>query len=325
MDTNDHKICILLGAYNGSDHIKAQLDSILAQHHVNWELLIRDDGSQDNSRTILEKYAARDPRISLVKDNLGNKGALGNFSLLMEKAVHGSGDYFAFSDQDDIWCPEKLSAQLGLMCKAEANDKKTPVLVHSDMEVVNASLGSISSSFMKYQGIRHKGSDPLKVLLIQNFVTGCTVLVNRKLLEIALPVPSEALMHDWWLGLCAAAFGQVRFIDKPLVRYRQHANNVVGAKSVFQFLNPSNAHWGNAWLSGKNHLTQSVFQAQSLILRILKHDPANQHLPMVKTYSSLLNRSPVSRLATLNRHGIRPQARFRQLLAISRILFLSGK
>jgi len=325
METKYYKICVLMGVYNGADYIEAQLDSILAQHHTNWKLLIRDDGSQDRSIKILEKYAGRDTRITLVHDNFGNKGVLGNFSLLMEKALQVSSEYFAFSDQDDIWCPEKLSSQLELMCQAEVTCQENPILVHSDLEVVTASLGSISPSLMKYQGIGHQTSDPLKVLLVQNFVTGCTVMINRKLLEIALPVPKEALMHDWWIALCATAFGQIRFINKPLVRYRQHGNNAVGAKAVFQFLNPLKTNWYDVWLSGKLHLAQSISQARSLSQRILEYDLSNCYLPLVKAYSSIVNLSPVNRLAELNRLGIRPQTRFRQLLAISRILFLSRK
>ncbi|MCG8638779.1 MAG: glycosyltransferase family 2 protein [Desulfobacterales bacterium] len=314
-----------MGVYNGARHIATQLNSILTQSHTNWELLVRDDVSSDDSMDILKSYADNDTRITLIRDNLGNKGALGNFSLLMEKGLQTSSRYFVFSDQDDIWQPDKLSVQLEQMKKTETNYGEIPILLHSDLEVVSASLDSISPSLMKYQGIRHESFDPLTVLLVQNFITGCTVMINRRLLEIALPLPKSALMHDWWLGLCAAVFGQIQFTNTPLVRYRQHDNNAVGAKSILQFLNPFKVNWWEAWLSGKKNLTQSIFQAQSLGRRILEHDPANQHLPLIQTYSSLLALTPTHRLLELKRRQIYPQAKFRQVLAMSRFLFLSEK
>lgn len=314
-----------MGIYNGSAHIKEQLDSILAQYHCDWELWIRDDVSNDDSLKIVKAYAKQDSRIILIQDDLGKQGALGNFSLLMEKARQSSSGYFAFSDQDDVWFPDKLSSQIEVMDQAGARYPEQPLLVHSDLEVVDASLGVISSSLMKYQGICHRTIDPLRVLLTQNFVTGCTMVFNRKLLEMALPVPANALMHDWWVALCAAVFGHILFMDRPLIRYRQHGDNAVGAKSALRFLNPFKANWRDAWLSGRKHLTQSIFQSQSLSHCIMEHDPSNPSLGLVKIYGSLLTMSPVRRLLVLKREGIRPQARFRQVLAISRILFLPGK
>jgi glycosyltransferase involved in cell wall biosynthesis len=325
MEMSSKKICILLAVYNGAAHIAPQLDSILAQDHTNWELFIRDDGSSDGSQTILQAYAKRDPRILLIRDNEQNKGARGNFSLLMKKAFRTSAHYFAFSDQDDVWRPEKLSAQIKLLCRTEKTCPAVPVLVHSDMEVVGENLVSIAPSFMKYQGIRHTDSDGLRVLLIQNFITGCTVMVNRKMLDIALPVPESALMHDWWLGLCAASMGVIRFIDKPLVMYRQHDSNAVGAKSVSLFLHPKMTTWCVAWLSGLANLRQSVCQARSLAHRIMKHDRSSQHLFLVETYASLADMPPLTRVMAVMQKKILPQTPLRQILTVSRLVFLTGK
>ena len=325
MDKGKRKICILLAVYNGAAHIACQLESILSQDHTHWELFIRDDGSSDGSQKVLQAYADRDPRIFLIRDNSEKLGASGNFSLLMEKAAGSSGRYFAFSDQDDVWRPEKLSAQIKLMCRMEEKYPATPVLVHSDMEVVSENLAPIALSFMKYQGIRHIESDPLRILLIQNFVTGCTVMINRRLLEIALPVPQSALMHDWWLALCAACMGRIRFIDKPLVRYLQHGNNAVGAKPVLLFLHPGKTSWRDAWLSGLANLRQSVCQARSLVNHIKKHHRSDETLFLVETYASLPAAPPLTRVMTVLQQGILPQTRPRQLLAISRLVFLSEK
>jgi glycosyltransferase involved in cell wall biosynthesis len=325
MDMSTAKVCILLAVYNGAAHIASQLDSILAQDHTNWELFIRDDGSLDGSQKIVQAYAKQDPRIFLIKDNEKNKGARGNFSILMEKAARTPAHYVAFSDQDDVWQPEKLSAQIRLMRRTEESFPAAPVLVHSDMAVVSENLASIAPSFMKYQGIRHTDSDPLKVLLIQNFITGCTVMINRRLLDTALPVPKSALMHDWWLGLCAASMGVIRFIDKPLVMYRQHDSNAVGAKPLLVFLHPKKTSWTGAWLSGLANLRQSVCQARSLAQRIMKHDRSNETLFLVEAYASLPAMPPLARVMAVMRKGFLPQTRPRRLLAVSRLFFLSEK
>jgi rhamnosyltransferase len=322
---NPRNISIVLGAYNGSDYLRDQLESILGQSHKNWELVVRDDASSDSTLAILHQYASRDSRIVVLKDDLGNQGVIGNFNCLIEKAMASSSNYFAFSDQDDLWCPDKLSTQLALIRTMEEKYPGQPVLVHSDMEVVDASLASLSPSFMAYQGIFHQVFDPLNVLLVQNFVTGCTMVMNRKLLEIAYPVPRQALMHDWWIALCAAVFGRIEFIDKPLMKYRQHSNNQVGAKPLSKILNPFFYNWYQLWHSGRLHLIQSVLQAQSLYDRILNHDPDNTYLDTVRAYGSILDMTAIKRLKLLYNHAIAPQSNIRKCLTVSRLFFISRK
>jgi len=157
-------------------------------------------------------------------------------------------------------------------------------------------------------------------LLTQNFVTGCTVLVNRRLLDIALPIPEEALMHDWWLALCAAVFGHIGFVDKPLVKYRQHGNNEVGAKHFGDFLNPMTGKWKNRWYEGRENLFQSMKQAQALADRIREHDPDNPNLALVEEYASLYGMSPVKRIQRLHDLGVHAQSGVRQMLLLSRLL-----
>ncbi|MBU3951926.1 MAG: hypothetical protein KJ658_07270, partial [Proteobacteria bacterium] len=197
-----------------------------------------------------------------------------------------------------------------------------PVLVHSDAEVVDTHLNTVCPSFMAYQGICHNRVNPLNNLLVQNFVTGCTLMVNRKLLELAYPVPEAALMHDWWLALCAAVSGRIEFADRPLIRYRQHRNNQVGAKSVTLYLNPFTGRWYSAWESGRQHFAQSVRQAGALADRMAEYGVADRHIRLVKAYASLLELTPVNRVRCLYRHGIRSQTSIRQALMISRLFFI---
>jgi len=316
-----NKVCILLGSYNGALYLGEQIQSIVDQTYRNWELLIRDDGSSDETCSIIDSYSMLDDRIQVVTDGDGNLGACGNFSRLLEFALAQGYEYYAFADQDDVWLPEKLSMMLESMKLEESAMPEQPLLVHSDMEVVDSSLKTINSSFMRYQGVANEDHDPLRVLLVQNYVTGCATLINRALAEMAIPFPKEVLMHDWWLALCAALFGQIIYIDRPLLKYRQHNSNEIGAQSLKSHLNPFKTSWINHWIRGRDNLVQSLHQARVLAERIKMHDPENKNLEPIVAYSNLLNQSPVNRLIKLNTLGVHAQSKLRQALLLSRLLF----
>lgn len=283
-------------------------------------MLIRDDASQNGTPTLLRKLALQYANIQLIDDHLGQLGAGGNFAYLLKTAYDDSADYVLCADQDDIWMPEKIQLLWQQMQKIEHTYPATPILLHSDMEVVDASLQSIHPSFMAYQGINHEPHSPLQILLAQNFITGCTMMINRSLLEFSLPMPKEALLHDWWLALCAAVFGRIEYIDQPLVKYRQHEGNEVGAKHLRSFLNPLSGKWKFRWLEGQKNLFQSMKQAHALAERIREHDPRNSHLPLVKAYAALERTSRFQRVKTLKKLNIRAQSQARQALLLSRLL-----
>ncbi len=320
-----YAIGIVLAVYNGEDFLAQQLESIVLQSHQAWRLYARDDGSHDDSSAIAEKLSKKDQRVHVLTDAKGNLGARGNFALLMERMELGPYQYIAFSDQDDVWRHDKLAIQLDVMHKMEHQFPGAALLVHSDMAVVDASLNMIDPSFMDYQGIRHE-EDAVPVLLAQNFVTGCAALVNRRLLDIALPLPTGALMHDGWLALCAAIFGHIGYIDKPLVQYRQHGNNEVGAKHLSDFLNPFAGKWKQCWLNGRENLFQSMKQAEALASRIHEHDPENENLKLIESYASLQNMPPLKRIRKLHHLGVHTQSKARQILLFSRLLLtLQGR
>jgi len=311
-----------MAVYNGGDFLAPQMESIVGQDYRDWILYVRDDGSSDHSLQTIDQYARQDSRIHLIRDAKGNLGASGNFAALMAAAYESGVQYLMFSDQDDVWRQNKVSCQIDAMRQLEKEYPDTPLLVHSDMAVVHATLAQAAPSFMAYLSIHHEQQEPLKVLLAQNFATGCTVLVNRRLLEIALPMPEDALMHDWWLALCAAVFGHIGYIDAPLLKYRQHGGNEIGAKHIGDFLHPLSGKWKQRWLEGRENLFQSMKQAQALADRIHQHDPENPYLSLIETYASLEGVSPMKRVVKLQRLGIHAQANARQALLLSRLLFI---
>lgn len=316
-----NRVYISLCSYNGEEFLSDQLESIVSQSEENWSLLARDDHSVDSSNAILNDFHLRDSRMSLSDGAESNLGAKGNFSYLLERMSLSTSSYFALSDQDDVWVKSKLSKQLRAMIQAESTKvRDQPILIYSDLEVVDASLDCIASSLMQYQNIQHERLTPLNVLLTQNFVTGCTILMNKRLLNIVLPIPEEALMHDWWIALCAAVFGDIEYIDEPLVKYRQHGKNEVGAKHIVDFMNPLSGKWKKRWYEGRENLFQSMKQAQALADRIREHDPDNPNLALVEEYASLYGMSPVKRIQRLHDLGVHAQSGVRQMLLLSRLL-----
>ena len=219
-----NQVAVLLAAYNGEKFLESLLDSVMFQS-LSLEIYARDDGSKDNTLKILANRAAR---LNLLEDLLGNVGILANYNILVDAS---NAPYMAFADQDDIWEPDKLSAQMDVMRQMEGRyGSQTPLLVHSDLAVCDANMKLIAPSFWKFQRLNPTVT-AFSRLLVQNNVTGCTVLINRALADLAFPIPSEAVMHDWWLALVASAAGKIGFVPRPLVRYRQHGGNQIGAVS----------------------------------------------------------------------------------------------
>jgi glycosyltransferase involved in cell wall biosynthesis len=219
-------IDILLSTYNGAEFLEEQLGSILNQSCNDWILRVRDDGSTDETVAVLRHLC--DPsrtRMTVGTENLGPCRSFGN---LLQQS---SAPYSMFCDQDDIWQTDKLSKSLAFMREMERRwGSRTPILIHSDLKVVDRHLRTIAPSFWRHWGAVPPGRETFNRLLVQNVVTGCTVMINAPLRQLALPFPEDALMHDWWLALTAAAFGHIGHLNEPTVLYRQHGANEVGAK-----------------------------------------------------------------------------------------------
>ena len=220
-----NKIIILLSTYNGEKYLKAQLDSLFSQSYKDFKLIARDDGgSSDKTLEILKSY---DIELLPSNENLGVKG---NFETLLKYAFGNSdAQYFMFCDQDDVWNQDKVKLTLQKMYEMEKLYKNTPILVHTDLEVVDENLHTINPSFMKLQNL-HEKKNRLNNLLIQNTITGCTAMINRDLAKLCLPMSSNAIVHDWWVGLVASYFGKIGYLQQSTIKYRQHTSNTIGAK-----------------------------------------------------------------------------------------------
>ena len=228
---NDEPVAILVATYNGEKYLAEQIESLLNQTYKNFVLYIRDDNSTDATMEIINKYTNRFPeKIIKVTDDRIAKGAYNNFMFLLEY-VYGLNKYnvFMFCDQDDYWLEDKIAITLKAYKDIQEND--VPILVHTDLNVVDASLNIISKSFIKYSNLNGSYKN-FNNYLIQNNVTGCATLVNKKLVDLVKFDLQDMCMHDWYFALIASAFGKIIYIDKPTINYRQHSNNVLGAKKV---------------------------------------------------------------------------------------------
>lgn len=318
-------ILILLGTYNGARFLQEQLESIQRQTAIDWTLLIRDDGSRDGTLEILERFSQSDDRIVLLQDLHGRLGVVRNYGELMRKALERQADVIFFSDQDDVWLPSKMSEQVNqIEALQKSYGQATPILVHSDLEVVDAALDRVHRSFMEFQGIANESQWPLQVLLAQNFVTGCATAINRQLLEIATPIPTTAVMHDWWLAVCAAACGKIRYCPTPMTRYRQHGFNEIGAKSWWKLLNPFQTDFRKRWEKGTWTFLQTLAQAMALYQRLLERcGPGIQaNAALAEQYARCLELPPLKRLNMLRRTGIHRQGLLAQRLFCLRLLLM---
>ncbi len=224
------KVTVLLAAYKGSRYVGAQIDSILAQDTDDWQLILSDDGEE--TVPVLEAYAKAHPdRIRHIRSGERFGSAQKHFMYLLTHYGLET-DYVMFCDQDDVWHPDKIRVTLEFM-EAEETDPALPVLVHTDLKVVDEELEEMAPSFLRFS--KMDGSRlAFHELLVQNVVTGCTVMINHSLAVLAAragDVP-QMMMHDWWMALIAAAFGKAAFLPTATMDYRQHKSNQVGAKDA---------------------------------------------------------------------------------------------
>ena len=289
-------IDVLLATYNGARYLRPQIESILDQEGVSFRILVRDDGSADETPEVIEHYRRTSPDRIIRVSGSDHLGAIGNFACLLREA---KAPYAALSDQDDVWVPHKLRTLLGVMRGLESRHGiGTPLLVHSDLTVVDETLRERHSSFWRYSGFNPRGTS-LARLLIKNTVTGCASLVNRALIELALPIPQAALVHDYWLALVARAAGRVGIVEEPLVAYRQHARNTIGArpyqvKAFVERLAGGFALWD-----------MGALRRQAAALSERCHASiAPEYRTLIEDFVNLPGRNWIGRRRILLRHGI---------------------
>jgi glycosyltransferase involved in cell wall biosynthesis len=225
-----NNVAVLLSTYNGSKYIVELLESLSKQLFKDFDLIIRDDGSSDSTLNAILDYQKNNQLNIHIVDSEGNVGAANSFIKLLDYANDCQQySYFLFCDQDDIWHQDKIEVLVNTIKAEELNNPDLPILVHSDLSVVNDNGEKIFPSFWKFQHIDPDRNTTSR-LLIQNTVTGCTAAINRALSN-QIKVDVECMIvHDWWIALVASAIGKIVPIHQQLIDYRQHEQNVIGAR-----------------------------------------------------------------------------------------------
>ncbi|ASR40902.1 glycosyltransferase family 2 protein [Ligilactobacillus agilis] len=229
---NNHKrTLILMAAYNGEKYIKQQIDSIINQTDKDWDLWIRDDGSNDNTVNIIKNIQKYDNRIRLFQNTTDVHGAYHNFYALIREARNSNYEYYAFSDQDDLWKEDKLKQEIDIIRNSDE-----PALVYADMEVIDENNHVIMDSIDKVMGISNFGKE--NVFFAHAYIWGGTTVFNRKLMSMLEKVvgsrlPNESVMaHDSLLMKLALSTGKVHFCNTPTIRYRRHSANVTAGDRI---------------------------------------------------------------------------------------------
>ena len=271
-----------MSTYNGEQFLAEQIDSIQQQTFKDWQLLIRDDGSSDQTPEIIKSFVAQDPRIVFINEHdRENFGVIKNFFTLIK---HDKADYYFFSDQDDVWLEDKLETMLAA---ARQYPDQLPLMVYTDLCVVDQNLQVMNQSMIRSQS--HHANTELVQELTENTVTGGVAMINHALAERWRTL-DNIIMHDWYLAVLATAIGKLVYIDQPGELYRQHDNNVLGARTFTKRL--------KTWLSGPSKMLEKywwlIHASQAQADKILQENELGDEQEAVIRNYIALERLPLS-------------------------------
>ena len=295
------KVNILMSTYNGQQFLAEQIRSIQEQSYTDWTLFIRDDGSSDNTKEILKDFERQDSRIHLIdSDKSDNLGVIKSFHKLVN---HDRADYYFFSDQDDVWLPNKLELSLK---EAQNYLADLPLMVYMDLKVVNQDLKIMTESMVKSQS--HHANTELVQELTENTVTGGVAMINHALAEMWQET-DDILMHDWYLALLASAFGNLVFIDQPGELYRQHSDNVLGARTLSKRF--------KKWI--RPHILFAVYwdlikNSQKQARHLLQMPLSQSNRELIEAFVTIMDKPMLERFRILRKYGLRKNKAFHTLV-----------
>lgn len=263
-------IIILLSTYNGEKYLNAQLDSLMKQNGVKTKILIRDDGSIDNTVEIIKFWQSKYPEwIDFIQGN--NCGYAQSFTILLQLAIekYQNAAFFAFCDQDDIWLPDKLQKAQE---KIQEEDNNIPITYCSNTKLVDANL-----NFIRYAWKPNEVKLTKERAMIQSFATGCTMVFNRKAVEIYVShIPEKINVHDFLMYQLCMFLGKVIYDNNSYILYRQHSHNQIGVP--------------NFWKRWKRRFTSGHYKKRELEL---------QNYRFLKAYKDLLSIDDIGILSNI--------------------------
>ncbi len=314
--TDGLTISVALCTHNGARFIGEQVRSICLQTRPPQELVLSDDASRDDTIALAEATVAQcmreQPGLDITLRVLRNDPPLRVTKNFEQAARACAGDLIALSDQDDLWQPDRL-AQMAAKFESEPD----LLLLHSDARLVDGLGKPLGNTLFHALEVRPferawiHGGQAFDVFLRRNLVTGATTVFRRTLLAAAAPFPGE-WVHDEWLAIIAAAIGRVDVIEAPLIDYRQHESNQIGAQRD-SFM----AKVRKALASRGDTHSQRAYKAELLLARLVqlgdRVDPAtvekvrgkleHQRFRAKLPASRIARLAPVLREASTGRYG----------------------
>lgn len=311
------KIALLLATYNGERYLAQQIDSLLNQTYDDFVIYISDDCSKDSTIVVINEYVKKNPEKIILLHNREHFGnARDNFFNLLKSV---DADCYLFCDQDDFWLPNKVEKLVALY--NEHKSDLIPVLIHSDLKVVDENLQELSASF--FESMALVKTTNWKNIIVQNNVTGCTMLINRVLADYykknySIINNDNILMHDYFFAEIAALCGETYFIDESLILYRQHGNNSVGAKNVKSL---SYFRMKVSQIRTNKNLVKKTENQAGEVLKVLKNTEIQdvEKISLLNKYFELEKHTKIYRMLFLIKHKMLKNGIFRlvyQFIAI---------
>jgi glycosyltransferase involved in cell wall biosynthesis len=232
--------------YNGGKYIEEQLQSIVDNTENDWKIFVFDDQSTDNTLEIIYQFEKIYPDKITVNINNIRKGAIVNFlsSIYDIGLKMKDNDFIMLCDQDDIWNPNKIQkTKNGMNELISVYGNNMPLLVCTDVTVVDDRMNTINDSFRRMNHYSIKRLD-FSHLIMENKVQGCTTMINKSMALMLSRMPDRVVMHDGWMAFVASAFGKIKYIDEPTMKYRQHGSNVQGSLGYKEDLKSKFANLG---------------------------------------------------------------------------------
>jgi len=322
--------CVILCTYNGEKYLEKQIKSIMEQDREDFCLLYSDDGSTDGTKAILqslqEKYGRRMrafPRP--MHSGSPAKHFLSILSALAKGEVETDNlEYIFLADQDDEWFPDKLSKTISVIKEEERKfGESLPILCHTDCSLVNSRGELLAKSYRSYQKLPG-ASYRFSRLLLQNHVTGASVGINKALLQYCKEIPEQVKMHDHWLALLANCFGEIQYLPYASYAYRQHEENVLGAKKA-SVLKECEERLAASKEKDKEDAIHSSYRALFSqgreLKRLFGEKIPKEKKRVLEAFLSLEEKSRLGKIMTMALFGIYPYPLYR---GIGAMLFLDS-
>jgi len=290
---------IVLPCYNASAWVDHFVNRLLGfDMPSSWRLIARDDGSTDDTLSILQRWKNElGERMILVDSSAGNLGVVGNYNAILGAT---SARWILTADPDDVWLPEHAALVLEELRRAEKSS--TPVAVATDAVVVNDDLSFVSASYWRWSHNIPAAHPTVRGIAMESPALGSTMAVNRALLDVALPIENGAAYQDWWLALAATAFGVLVTVPTATIQYRRHEQSLTGNPFAFSLTRAlgriSKAHGRVDFLIQQAGL-QAIAFVERYESRLSPRDAA-----ALRALGALSKMNPIARRASIIRHGL---------------------